>query len=212
VKDIRSFVVTALYVLALAGFVLIASSVISHYWGGKPQASITGKPLIIEPEMSISRFGKVNNLEETVLKEIFSLHKTSDLETRLKSLGTPDQIMTLIKSRAALAEEHASKDWVKILIKFVLWFVFLAAVFLYSIKRPITSGLRKGLLFFSLTIFGVILGSDPSPMGTVKDAIVLFAKKGVIFPPRLIKTAVLNSAGRSGFPLLSQTAYAQFSL
>ena len=89
-KDKRSSVATVLYVLTLAGFVLIASSVASHLWGGKPQASITGKSMIIDPEMSIARFGKVNNLEEPVLKEIFSLHKTSDLETQLKSLGTPD--------------------------------------------------------------------------------------------------------------------------
>ena len=189
-KDKRSSVATVLYVLALIGFILIASSVASHLWGGKPQASITGKSLIIDPEMSIARFGKVNNLEEPVLKEIFSLHKTSDLETQLKSLGTPDQIRMLINSRAALAEEHASKNWVKILMKFVLWFVFLAGVFAYSRKRPVTAGLRKGLLFFSLTTFGVILGSDPSPMGTVKDAIVLFAKKGVIFPPRFIAMGV----------------------
>jgi NAD-dependent dihydropyrimidine dehydrogenase PreA subunit len=190
VKNIKPSLATVLYVLALMGFVLIGSLVVSNLWGGKPQVSITGRPLVIEPEMSIAGFGKVNNLEEPVLKEIFNLHKTSYLEKRLKSFGTPEQIKTLINSRAALADEHASKDWVKILIKFVLWFVFLAAVFVYSRKRPITSGLRKGLLFFSLTIFGMILGSDPSPMGTVKDAIVLFAKKHVIFPPRLIAMGV----------------------
>jgi polyferredoxin len=190
VKKIRSSVVTVLYVSALMGFILIASSFILHLWGGKPQASIIGKNLIIESEMSISQFGRVNNLEEPILREIFGLHKTSDLETQLKSLGTPDQIRTLINSRSALIEEKASKNWVKIPIKFALWFVFLASVFVYFRKRPMTPGLRKGLLFFSLTIFGVTLGADPSPMGTVKDAIVLFAKKGVIFPPRLIAMGV----------------------
>lgn len=39
-------------------------------------------------------------------------------------------------------------------------------------------------------MFGVILGSDPNPMGTVKDAIVLFGTKHVIFPPRLIALIV----------------------
>ena len=41
----------------------------------------------------------------------------------------------------------------------------------------------------SITIFGIILGSDPSAMGTVKDAIALYASKGVIFPPRMIALA-----------------------
>jgi polyferredoxin len=30
-----------------------------------------------------------------------------------------------------------------------------------------------------------MLGSDPSPMGTIKDAMVLLGSRGVIFPPRL---------------------------
>jgi len=38
----------------------------------------------------------------------------------------------------------------------------------------------------AVCVFGIIPGSDPSPMGTVKDAIVLLDLKGMIFPPRLI--------------------------
>jgi polyferredoxin len=36
----------------------------------------------------------------------------------------------------------------------------------------------------------VILGADPAPMGTVKDAIALFGARKVIFPPRLIALTV----------------------
>ena len=41
-----------------------------------------------------------------------------------------------------------------------------------------------------VVLFGVVLGSDPSPMGTVKDAIVLYARDGVLFPPRMIAFGV----------------------
>ena len=34
------------------------------------------------------------------------------------------------------------------------------------------------------------MGSDPSPMGTVKDAIHLFGAAGAIFPPRMIALLV----------------------
>lgn len=53
-------------------------------------------------------------------------------------------------------------------------------------RNAITPKLRKMLLLASVLIFGVILGSDPSPMGTVKDAIVMWGKDHIIFPPRLV--------------------------
>ena len=89
-----------------------------------------------------------------------------------------------------MASEHESKNWVKILIKFVLWFVFLISVYSLFKRRKVTNGLRKTTLFISVIIFGVVLGSDPSPMGTVKDAIHLYGSAGVIFPPRMIALLV----------------------
>jgi polyferredoxin len=53
-------------------------------------------------------------------------------------------------------------------------------------KGKITARNRKWIYIAAVGVFGIILGSDPSPMGTVKDAIVLLGSKGGIFPPRLI--------------------------
>jgi polyferredoxin len=71
-------------------------------------------------------------------------------------------------------------------VKFALWIAFLIGVFFFLKRRKLESALHKGLLFISVLIFGVILGSDPSPMGTVKDAIHLYGSAGAIFPPRMI--------------------------
>jgi len=57
-------------------------------------------------------------------------------------------------------------------------------------KSRITPKKRKSIYIASIMIFGVALGSDPSAMGTVKDAITLYASKGVIFPPRMIALSV----------------------
>ena len=59
-------------------------------------------------------------------------------------------------------------------------------------RGQITPHLRKILLITAVGIFGVILGSDPSPMGTVKDTIVLFGKEHVIFPPRIVAFTVFS--------------------
>jgi polyferredoxin len=79
---------------------------------------------------------------------------------------------------------------VKIPLKFALWLLFLSMIFLLMRRKKITSGIRKTLYLVAIMVFGIILGSDPSPMGTVKDAISLYGGKGVIFPPRMIALTV----------------------
>ncbi|HEY9162676.1 MAG TPA: 4Fe-4S dicluster domain-containing protein [Desulfomonilia bacterium] len=189
-KDLKSSVIIILYFLAVTAFVLTASFVISNLWSSQTKASIDEKNMSIAPGMTIMGFGKANNLYDTVLKELFNLKNKSELETRLDKFGTEERIREIVRSRAALAEEHASKNWVKIRVKFAFWLIFLVAVFLYAGKHRMNSRLRKILLFASLSVFGVMLGADPAPMGTVKDAIYLFAKKHVIFPPRMIALAL----------------------
>ena len=54
------------------------------------------------------------------------------------------------------------------------------------LRRGLVKGaLRNWLYFAGVLIFGVALGADPSPMGTVKDAVVLYGQSGAIFLPRL---------------------------
>jgi polyferredoxin len=104
----------------------------------------------------------------------------------LSEYGTPEQVKSLATKKVALATEHASKNWVKIPIKFALWFAFLVTLFVSLRKRSAYAALRKKLLFASVLIFGVVMGPDPSPMGTVKDAIHLYGSARGIFPPRMI--------------------------
>jgi len=114
-----------------------------------------------------------------------------DLDRTLKDLGiTPaDAIKALTRARAVSAEE-SSKNWKKIVVKFLLWAAFLTISFRLMRKKAMTPGRRKVMYLSALTIFGIVLGSDPNPMGTVKDAIVMYGQSGVDFPPRLIAFAV----------------------
>lgn len=159
-------------------------------WGGKTETAAAPIELTIAPEMTVMAFGQVNGLANPVLKEIFSLTQKSELQKPLADFGSEGQVRALVVKKMALAAEHASKPWRKIAIKFPAWFLFLAAVFVLFRQTKMTSGRRMILLATSVTIFGVVLGSDPSPMGTVKDAIHLLATTGAIFPPRLIALAV----------------------
>jgi len=179
VKTVVSFIVVVVLVTGL--------SIISvHIWGGKPEEAIHIEELKIDDEMTLREFGQANDLPNNVLKELFDLKSPSDLGKRLDEYGTAEQITVMATRKLALTSEAASKNWVKIPLKFGLWFIFLPGVFLYCRKRKVTSVTRKGLLCASVLIFGIIMGADPSPMGTVKDAIHLYGTAQAIFPPRMI--------------------------
>jgi polyferredoxin len=182
----RTIVLFLLLIALVVGLSLISN----RLWGGKPEELPEPKELIIREQMTVGEFGQANDFPNSVLREIFGLQDKSDFQKSLSEYGTPEQINSLVKMKLALAAEHATKDWMKILIKFILWIAFLTLLFISLRKRKVTPGLRKWLLFFSVLIFGIMMGSDPSPMGTVKDAIHLYGSARAIFPPRIIALLV----------------------
>ncbi|MBW1772984.1 MAG: 4Fe-4S binding protein [Deltaproteobacteria bacterium] len=181
---------TVVLFLSLIALVVILSMISGRLWGGKPETLPEHSELTIEKGMTLKDFGSANGLPNSALKVIFGLQSKSDLQKKLFEYGTANQIKSLVIKKLALAAEHESKNWVKILIKFCLWFAFLITLFLSLRKRKISPTLRKTALFISVLIFGVIMGADPSPMGTVKDAIHLYGSTGAIFPPRMIALMV----------------------
>lgn len=187
---IKSSSKALILLLALAVIVVILSSVSNRIWGGKPEAPPDLKELKIEIAMTVSEFGRANELPNNILKQIFGIKDKSDLEKRLSEYGKADQISFMVNKKLALASEGASKNWVKIPLKFALWFAFLGMTFILLRNRKVTASLRKRLLFAAVLLFGVIMGPDPSPMGTVKDAIHLYGTAHVIFPPRMIALAI----------------------
>jgi NAD-dependent dihydropyrimidine dehydrogenase PreA subunit len=176
----------SLIVVLVAGLSMLSNQI----WGGKPEPLSEHKKLITADGMTVLQFGQANGLSNAVLKEIFEVKVQSDMEKKILEFGTPDQIVAMGTKKLALAREHAGKNWIKIPIKFGLWFGFLSSVFILLKKRNAVAGLRIWLLFISIIIFGVVLGPDPNPMGTVKDAIYLYGTAHAIFPPRMIALAV----------------------
>ena len=173
-------------IIFAAGLSLISM----RLWGGKSEVAPQVADLKIDNEMTVGQFGEENNLENPVIKKVFGLKSKEDLEKKISEYGSTEQISSKINKELALASEEASKNWVKIPVKFAAWIIFMASVFVILKKRKVTARLRKVLLFLSILLFGVALGSDPSPMGTVKDAIHLFATVKAVFPPRMIALSI----------------------
>ena len=175
---------------ALIIAVVILSTISAKMWGGKPETLPEPKQLIIRNEMTLKDFGQVNGLPNPALTEIFGLQQKADLQKKVSEYGSDTQIQSLVSKKLALVAEHETKDWKKIVFKFAAWLSVLIGIYLLFRKQKISPSKRKLTLLFSTLIFGVVLGADPSPMGTVKDAIHLFGTSGAIFPPRMIALAV----------------------
>jgi NAD-dependent dihydropyrimidine dehydrogenase PreA subunit len=186
----KTKVVSAFVIVIVS--VILFSSFFAQLWGGKEgESKEQMQQLNIAASMTIEDFGKANNLSKELLKEVFSITGKQDLQkTIVQTDMSIEQILANVNKEKALHDEFESKNWLLIPLKFTLWLVFLTMIFLLLKKRLITSRLRIIFYFIAVAIFGVILGSDPSPMGTVKDAVVLLGTKGVIFPPRIIALTV----------------------
>ena len=182
--------------VALLAFVVVSSILSVNLWGEKPEEIPEAQELVIQETMTIEEFGKSNALSSEVLKEVFGLTSKEELQQTIQQKGlSAEEIADHVKKAAALEAEHESKSWMKIAAKFILWAAFLLYVFFLLKNGKVTPQLRKWLLFAAVVLFGVVLGADPSPMGTVKDAIVLFGKSGAIFPPRLIAFLLMLIGG-----------------
>ncbi len=185
-KSFKTILLFLLLLAAVVGFSIFSNKM----WGEKTEKAPTSKALVIETEMTIRKFGESNGLSDQLLKEIFKFKSAADLENKISVYGSAEEIKSLVTKKLILASEESGKNWKKIALKFLLWFIFMSSVFIYFRKHKLTTGLRKLLLFSSVFVFGIILGSDPSPMGTVKDAVFLFANEHIIFPPRLMALTV----------------------
>nr|MBN2276632.1 4Fe-4S binding protein [candidate division Zixibacteria bacterium] len=160
-------------------------------WGEKPETLPETASLTITQDMTLAEFGHINNISNEILKKAFNLESKQDLQKSPAQLGlSHGEIISRVEKARAISSEYESKNWLKIPIKFALWFAFLITVFILMRRGRINYMNRKWYYLAAIIIFGIILGSDPSPMGTIKDAIVLLGASGVIFPPRMIALTI----------------------
>ena len=177
--------------LALVALTLASSWLASSLWGGKAEKIALPRQMVFIPGETVGAFMTRNAIPDKIMAEALGRDQAALKDAPLSSLApSSGQFEAKLRKAAALASEHATKEWQKILPKFALWAVFLIAASRALAQGRLNRRTRKGYYLAAAALFGVALGSDPSPMGTVKDAVVLLARDGVVFPPRLIAFAV----------------------
>ncbi len=172
---------------------VVAGSFISvNIWSEKSEKLIMPKTIIINDSMTLGEIGEINSIDNKALKSIFNLKSKEDLNKYFLEFGiSKTEAILKINQTIAISSENESKNWGKIKLKFILWFITLIIAFILLKSGKIKSNLRNIMYLSIVIIFGVILGADPGPMGTLKDAIVLFGKYRVLFPPRMLALSIM---------------------
>jgi polyferredoxin len=182
----NSVVKSTISIVTTIGVVVLLSTLSAKIQQHKEDAS-NSVSIILTDSMTIAQFGEINNIPNPKLKEVLGLKNRSDLIKRISQTGlSREQVLQRFAKQKAITAEYESRNWIKIPLKFVLTITLLFVIFSLMRNGKITSNNRLVLLPISVFIFGILFGPDPNPMGTVKDAIVLFGKKHVIFPPRMV--------------------------
>ena len=131
---------------------------------------------------------------EVLLRNLNLPDNQENRAATLSSLNVSEEQAGLaVRKAITLKNEGASKNWQFILLKFGLWWLLIIGGIVLLTRNLITPARRKWLLLLAVMVFGVLLGSDPSPMGTVKDTVALYGIEHVFFPPRLIAFGVLTA-------------------
>ncbi|MHB9129651.1 MAG: 4Fe-4S binding protein [Armatimonadota bacterium] len=182
--------------LILAGIVvamvLLLSPLSVRWWQGPTETpSATQQILTVTGQTTIAGLAQMTGLELPTLRHALQVPPSTDPAQSLDALGiSPAAVQPHLQRALALRAQEATKNWRTIASKFLLLGFWLTGVIFLLKRRRITPTMRLLLLAVAVLIFGVVYGADQSPMGTVKDTLVLWGQHHLLFPPRLIALAV----------------------
>lgn len=159
-------------------------------WGGTSAEEIRIGESLVDTMLTVSEIARANGIPEAKLLKGLKLEPAASTLKLSQTGRSPGQASSVIRKIKVVQATEKAKDWRLILSKFALWITGLTVATLMLMKIRIIGRIRLIWMIGTTLLFGFILGSDPNPMGTVKDAIILYGREGVIFPPRMIALAV----------------------
>jgi polyferredoxin len=187
----RGRLAVALQIVIVIALVVALSHVLRTTLAEPKEESPSLIDLQLSAQMTLGQVAQRNELPPKLVAKALEAELPAQAGVTLGELGVSVEDARVALSRAhALMVERQTKDFGKIFLKFGLWIVLLVLPLVLLIRRGVSRTWRLAMLVGAVVIFGVVLGSDPSPMGTIKDMIALGGAHRVVFIPRLIALAV----------------------
>lgn len=190
-SPLRDRLVVLAQAVGTVAAVVLLSLLVRTLWHAPAEELPDFSALTVTAEMTLGQLAEQNNLPPKVVAKALKAELPAQAGQTIAALGlSAEQARQALARTLALKAERESKDFGKIYVKFALWIVLLILPLVLLIRRRLTRAAQVAMLAGAAVLFGVILGSDPSPMGTVKDAIVLGGAHRAVFWPRIIALAV----------------------
>lgn len=181
----------ALLALLAMVSVLGLSLLSGRLWGEKPEKIELPQLTIVSLDLPIDRFVADNDLPSEVVRQALQIEPGQLAVLTLAETGlTKQEITARVRTGLIQYQEHLSKNWQKIMVKFALWLTLLPLPLVLLVRRKTSPRVRLLTAAAGTILFGVILGADPSPMGTVKDAVYLLTAHQTVFMPRIVALVI----------------------
>lgn len=175
-------------------FILISFAILVLTTGTVYAEETQKSDLIFSEQMTFQQLADANGIDASVLLSKLGLNETNAMVSIKDAAGTKffsvDTVRTEAKKLLVEKQVEGSRNWKLIFAKFLLW-VLLISTMAFILQRRKTVKYKLLWLGIAAMVFGVILGSDPNPLGVVKDGIVLYANEGVLFKPRFVALGFL---------------------
>ncbi|MDQ7799408.1 MAG: 4Fe-4S binding protein [Candidatus Edwardsbacteria bacterium] len=162
----------------------------AFFWVAASAEEIRTGEILVDTALTISGIAQANGIPEAKLLKGLKLEPGATLLKLSQAGRSTEQASSVIRKIKVVQATENAKDWRLILSKFALWIIGLKVATILLMKKGVTGRIRLIWMIGTALLYGFILGSDPNPMGTVKDAIVLYGTEGVVFPPRMAALGV----------------------
>lgn len=148
----------------------------------------------LQAEMTLDQAAKANGVTTAEVAQALKTQTAVQTGQTVGQLLNGRDLQTASENLRKLIVEkklEKAKNWPIIFTKLTLWALIMLGAALALSKRATTPKVRLWSALGVVAVIGFILGSDPNPLGMIKDALYIYGTTGVIFKPRIIVTAIV---------------------
>lgn len=157
--------------------------------------SISEVNVLLEPGLTFQQVAEVNHTSLDMVGTAFGIKGLNQGDQKIDEyLKSQSKATVAEKLRKLIIEKNLedNKNWTVVFIKLALWALLIVGSGVLLARRKASHTVRLVLLTSVVILLGFVLGSDPNPLGMIKDALYIYGTTGVIFKPRIIvATAIL---------------------
>ncbi|HEX3033376.1 MAG TPA: 4Fe-4S binding protein [Bacillota bacterium] len=148
----------------------------------------------LSQEMTLQEAAQANQVSLETIGAALHINAEAMSQRKLGEVLGQEQLSTVSQSLEKLIIEkklEENKNWPVVFAKLGLWALLILGSGFLLARGKTSTPLRLTILAVVVLVLGFVLGSDPNPLGMIKDALYIYGTTGVVFKPRIIVGAAI---------------------